>query len=125
MFDFKIRRWVISAVIALLPVVPPAFGQERPLVMIYGQGISACSEYLAVYATSDLHELSDGTIQYRPSFGPYFSWVLGFVSGVNWKTYGSNQITFDFSTAPQWLASWCRDNPQKSLLQAVIALIQR
>ena len=85
----------------------------------------SCSEYLDAYSKTEL------TV--KGFKGPHEAWeVFGFINGAmsvyNANTdNGINNIIEGMTTndARRWMASWCRDNQQENLVDAISALIRQ
>jgi hypothetical protein len=83
-----------------------------------------CSYYLDAYSKTTLtgQDESHGPYEWWAAKG----WIAGYLSGYNMNVdNGKSDIVagISYNDTYRWVASWCRDNPSKSLFDAVNALI--
>jgi hypothetical protein len=51
-------------------------------------------------------------------------WVLGFISGINWNTEGSQAVPQDQEAVVAFIDQYCKNNPLHALLYAAVAVAQ-
>ena len=73
------------------------------------------------YARSDLQDLG-GKVRYPAEFGRVIGWVSGYMTAAN--HYLPNKINNFAHILDEiaWVASWCRDNSSKTIVDAMEAL---
>ena len=121
------RRLLIAALVAAGIAGTPSEGNAKDAKGAYmAPGNITCGEYLDAYSRSTL----TGGADYR---GPQIFWfavgfINGFVSGANALLENGKKNVLAAVPADdpyRWVASWCRDNPSRSLVNAVNNLITR
>ena len=98
---------------------------EKGAFFNYGAGSSNCTKYLGSYGSANLKRTPDGGISYVGDFGFVMGWLQGFATRVN-RTIpgGANIYDMDSVELAAWVASWCRDNPLKQVVDAMDALTE-
>ena len=115
-------RIIIAALVALV-VSGPAWGKNNSDKWDnYYPGYQKCTEYLADYAKAETKE-TQTDITYPTDAALALGWMMGYVSGINENVNGKKDF-FDmsFSEIASWVASWCRDNPRKTIHKGMDAL---
>ncbi len=83
----------------------------------------SCGKYLDAFSRATLTDSGyDGPYQAWSAFG----FINGYISAHNrYVPNGKENILGSMSTngARRWIASWCRDNPSKDMLDGLSALI--
>ena len=118
-------RLIIPFLVALL-VSGPAWGKDKAgRFHVFGEGIKKCTEYLGAYGASDLEALGETRITTSKELGTYLGWIQGYTFRANETELGATNI-YGMNTIEMagWLASWCRDNPSKMILDAVSAITE-
>lgn len=84
-----------------------------------------CAMYLEAYSKSTL----DGVAQFTGPQGAtlLFGWAKGFEDGINAAARNGKRSVNNMTPndTRKWLASWCRDNPSKVMVEAFYALIPK
>jgi hypothetical protein len=117
-------RLVSVLILVGLVISGPVRGADRNKEWI-GYGMLSCGEYLDAYSRT--------TFTGSKMTGPHdmfqaYGWVSGSLSYYNaFVENGKDSILGSMSVndALKWIGSWCRDNPQKTLPDAVSALIYK
>jgi len=113
---------IFAAVLVALVVSGPAWGNVSGSFTNYYPGYQKCSEYLGDYATAETKDTETG-IEYPFDAALALGWMMGYISGVNENVRGKKDFfRMQFSEVAAWVASWCRDNPDKKIFNAMDAL---
>jgi len=119
------RRIILAALVGVL-VIGPAWAIEvKDRLHVFGAGSTLCTKYLGAYGTADLKTAPDGYMSSGDVFAYELGWIQGYATRVNETTKGRENI-YDMDTIglAAWVASWCRDNPSKRILNAMEALTE-
>ena len=118
-------RMVLLAVLLISLPLAASAKDERGRYVSMGEGNANCGTYLGAYSVADLRKRGSDH-SYRGDFGSYLNWLQGYASRVN-QTEPGGQNVYQMGTVDiaGWVASWCRDNPSKSLLEAMDQLTNK
>ena len=123
--DETMKRMLLAAMLATL-ISGPAWGYDgQGRAFVFGAGSSTCSTFLGKYARSDIRSVGDDHT-YNVEFGVSLGWITGYLTHVNVSVPGKANH-FAAMSVPDiagWVASWCRDNPSKSLSHAVSTFVK-
>jgi len=117
-------KWLLMMVLVGLVINGPAWGYDQDGITAFNT--PKCGEYLDVYAKTTLkpNNVYEGPYEAWKVFG----WISGYLTAYNENT--DNRIknilgTTTMNDARRWIASWCRDNPSKDVLDALVALFSK
>jgi len=116
------KRLLMVALVGLV-VSGPAWGIGKGGAYT-GYSQHSCGFYLDAYASAELigDHLYSGT--YKTSI--VFGWINGYLTAYN-RHVDTGEInilgTMPMNDARRWMASWCRDNPSKDVLDALAELL--
>jgi hypothetical protein len=116
------KRKIIAVLVALVVSGPAWALDNKGNYITYG--VNSCTKYIDVYSRTKLTGRStyDGPLDAWFSFG----WIHGYVTAYNEsvRNYRSDIFySMSMNNAYKWMASWCRDNHQKNVHDALKALI--
>ena len=120
------RRIIIAALIALgfsFSAGGVSATDARGRYSIHGP--FSCGQFLDAYSRSTL--TGARTFQGPHEFWKAIGWIGGFISAYNMTTSNGRQdvlVGMSINARLKWIASWCRDNPSKYLLNATLTLIE-
>ena len=121
------KRIILVALVTVL-VSGPAWGVKNNSYSSYFPGSEKCTKFLSDYARAETTATRDGNAvnySYPAAAALEIGWILGFISGTNREKEGrENFFLYGWVENIGWIASWCRDNPSKDLLDAVEALMR-
>ena len=120
------RKVIIAAALLGVLVSGPVWAvDEAGSYFNFGAGLEKCTKYLGEYAAADLKKIPGKQISYKRKFGYILGWIEGYATRVNKITKAGADI-YDMSILDMmaWLASWCRDNPSKILINAMDSLTE-
>ena len=113
----------VLLIVVALCAGPAAAKDTIGKFQIHGVGNSSCPEFLGEYARSRLEANNEGKLTAAPEFGNWLSWFEGYTTRTNETAKNtSNAYGMKVIDMVKWVASWCRDNPSRSYVDAVSAL---
>lgn len=101
-------RLVRAALFTLLAVALPCAAQE---VFTIGMGTNSCGKWI------EAAKNPVGRAQYR-------SWVLGFLTGVNWHSNSTQAKVPDAEAVMVFIDEYCKRNPLHIVALGAAALVQ-
>ena len=119
-------RYFVSILCALMIVGATQFGHTRDADGTYSAlENKSCGEYLDAYSRATLYDDGDG---YKGPHEFWYAtgWINGYITSYNqWTANGKENVAAGLSHGDvyRWVASWCRDNPSKELVEATAAFI--
>jgi hypothetical protein len=89
-----------------------AAGNSRERVTIYGLGHSSCADWKANLDRPSYRALGE-------------QWVVGFLSAMDWAgPDGMDVPKFSVLTVQPFLDDFCRNNPERNIMDAALGLLQ-
>ena len=123
------KRAFLGALLGSLISLPAWSADPSGAFYIFGAGGNACAAFLGAREEAAPRRTPEGGVQWFSGhgYGVMYGWILGYVSHVNQTVPGkANHFEpMDKFEIAAWVASWCRDNTDKDLFDAVQALINR
>jgi len=88
-------------------------------------GLPTCGEYLGAYGKITLAD--KGAADGPPMALLTLTWMSSYLSAYNNMAVGGGDVLagMTINDARGWVASWCRDNPPKDLIDALDTLFSR
>jgi len=106
-------RLAYLSLLMLLPICPPAAAQDRPKVMVWGDGVTSCGKFIQAMNENPENEVSFG------------QWLHGYISGRNEadRLVRDHAAGIDRESLMIWITNYCKSNPLDSFFVAASALI--
>ena len=121
------KRIILFAIALTVIFSGNGYAYDKNKRMIF-YGLHQCNAYLDAYYRTTFAGTSSskGPREFLEMSG----WIDGYMTAINSaidngkKTILADQngVVMNINDAYKWLASWCRDNPSKSLSKGIIAL---
>ena len=116
-------RLLLAAIIFLFLYGEGMAADENGNFPVFTPGNEKCTDFLNDYAksTMDIIENEDSTyIKNTSDIALEVGWIYGYLTAINKTRLGKEDFFSDLGLLDTlgWIASWCRDNPTKSLYDA-------
>ena len=111
-----IRNAIVAGVVLIAARTTEA---QQNSFTVFGNA-DRCSQFLQIAESERKVKVQGGG--YTVQYALFVRFAQGFLSGVNWITKGHVEPHGDFTSAMDWLESYCRGNPSDLYVNAVIRL---